>query len=60
MPEMDMITKLSMIALTGVLVAGIVFYHVWLDGQLTRRRGTRPADGAEPARAARRSIDETS
>jgi hypothetical protein len=55
---MDMITKLSMIALIGVLVAGIVFYHVWLDGQLTRRRRRRPADGVEPARATRGSIEE--
>jgi hypothetical protein len=55
---MDMITKLSRIALIGVLVAGIVFYHVWLDGQLTRRRRWRPADGVEPARATRGSIEE--
>lgn len=52
MPEMDTITKLSMIALVGVMLGAIVLYHVWLDGRLARERRTRPADAPEPAATA--------
>jgi hypothetical protein len=49
MPEIDMLTKLSMIAPVGALVGAIVLYHVWLDGRLVRERGVRRAGGPKPA-----------
>lgn len=54
MPEMDTITKLSMVALVGVLLAALVLYHVWLDRRLARASAVPPARDPEPPAGAER------
>ena len=59
MPEMNIVAKLSMIALIGALVGFIVLYHLWMDRRLARERRRDRADadrrgeaGADPVSGA--------
>jgi hypothetical protein len=47
---MDLIVKLSLVALIGLLVAVIVLYHVWLDRLIARERGQQQASAPAPER----------
>ena len=49
MPEMNIVAKLSMIALIGALVGFIVLYHLWMDRRLARERRRDHAERRAPA-----------
>jgi len=50
MPQMDLIVKLFLVVLIGLLVGVIILYHIWLDHLIARERTQKQASAPAPER----------
>jgi hypothetical protein len=55
MPYMDVLARVAMILVIGLLVGLIVLYHVWMDRRSARERPASPESAATPTAAPERA-----